>query len=65
MNSKIEEAQEQINTTHNSLREKENKQKKKIKTKKKRQNLRKSDKFRSQRKVNIHRRKPKQGEKDE
>lgn len=28
MNSKVEEAQEQINTTHNSLREKENKRKK-------------------------------------
>lgn len=28
MNSKVEEAQEQINTTHNSLREKENKKKK-------------------------------------
>lgn len=29
MNSKVEEAQEQINSTHNSLREKENKKKKK------------------------------------
>lgn len=30
MNSKVEEAQEQINATHNSLREKENKKKKKL-----------------------------------
>lgn len=34
MNSKLEEAQEQINSTHNSLREKENKKKKKIKRRK-------------------------------